>query len=81
MTTDLLDHQIFAHCAGVAQEEPSIKHLKKADRNQFDGCQAGVRLSQGHHRMGREGGYPDLMRCTAKLYEINPTVEDCSPFH
>lgn len=37
-------------------------------RNQCDGCQAGVPLEDGKHRMGRPGGYPDLMSCTAHLY-------------
>lgn len=37
-------------------------------RNQCDGCQAGVPLENGKHRMGRPGGYPDLMSCTAHLY-------------
>ena len=41
----------------------------EAPRNQCDGCQAGIPLINGTHRMGREGGYPDLMGCTAKLYK------------
>lgn len=36
--------------------------------NQCDGCQAGIPLVNGVHRMGREGGYPDFMGCTAHLY-------------
>jgi hypothetical protein len=36
--------------------------------NQCDGCRAGIALINGTHRMGREGGYPDLMGCTANLY-------------
>jgi hypothetical protein len=40
-----------------------------ATTNQCDGCQAGKPLENGNrHRMGREGGYPDFMSCTAKLY-------------
>jgi len=42
-------------------------------KNQCDGCQAGIPVVNGTHRMGREGGYPDLMGCTAKQYmEIRP---------
>ncbi|MND52519.1 hypothetical protein D3C80_435370 [compost metagenome] len=37
--------------------------------NQCDGCQAGIPKINGVHRMGREGGYPDFLGCTAKLYE------------
>lgn len=37
--------------------------------NQCDGCQASVPLINGTHRMGREGGYPDFMGCSAKLYK------------
>ena len=43
-------------------------------KNQCDGCQAGIPVVNGNHRMGREGGYPDLMGCTAKLY--NPGQSD-----
>ena len=41
----------------------------EAPRNQCDGCQAGIPLINGTHRMGREGGYPDFMGCSAKLYK------------
>jgi hypothetical protein len=41
----------------------------EAPRNQCDGCQAGIPLIKGTHRMGREGGYPDFMGCSAKLYK------------
>lgn len=40
-------------------------------RNQCDGCQAGIPLVDGAHRMGRPGGYPDLMSCQKERYE-NP---------
>lgn len=45
--------------------------LKPAEepRNQCDGCQAGIPLVNGAHRMGKPGGYPDTMSCTAKLYK------------
>lgn len=38
-------------------------------RNQCDGCQAGIPLVDGAHRMGRPGGYPDLMSCQKERYE------------
>lgn len=41
----------------------------KAPINQCDGCQAGIPLINGSHRMGEEGGYSDPMRCTKHLYE------------
>lgn len=37
-------------------------------RNQCDGCQAGIPLEDGAHRMGRLGGYPDLMSCQKERY-------------
>ena len=40
----------------------------EAKRNQCDGCQAGIPVVNGAHRMGKPGGYPDTMSCTAKLY-------------
>jgi len=41
-------------------------------KNQCDGCNAGIPVINGSHRMGREGGYPDLIGCTAKLYAPDP---------
>lgn len=41
----------------------------EAPRNQCDGCQAGIPVVSGSHRMGKPGGYPDMMGCTAKLYK------------
>lgn len=38
-------------------------------RNQCDGCQAGIPLVDGAHRMGRPGGYPDLMSCQKERYK------------
>lgn len=40
----------------------------KAPINQCDGCQAGIPLINGSHRMGEEGGYSNPMRCTKHLY-------------
>ncbi|MGB4485793.1 MAG: hypothetical protein WBI95_09835 [Pseudomonas veronii] len=41
----------------------------EAQLNQCDGCQAGIPAVNGAHRMGKPGGYPDTMSCTAKLYK------------
>ena len=51
--------------------EQCVAALKPAEapRNQCDGCQAGIPLINGTHRMGLEGGYPDFMGCSAKLYK------------
>lgn len=38
-------------------------------KNQCDGCQAGVPLNDGCHRMGKLGGYSDSMRCQADKYK------------
>lgn len=45
----------------------------KQPHNQCDGCQAGIPVEVNQygrplHRMGCEGGYPDYMACTAKVY-------------
>lgn len=42
---------------------------QKGERNQCDGCQAGIPLEDGAHRMGLPGGYPDLMSCQKERYE------------
>lgn len=42
---------------------------QQVERNQCDGCQAGIPLVDGAHRMGRPGGYPDLMSCQKERYE------------
>lgn len=41
--------------------------------NQCDGCQAGVPVdNNGNHRMGKPGGYADLMRCEKARYVSEP---------
>lgn len=52
----------------------------EAPRNQCDGCQAGIPVVNGAHRMGKPGGYADTMSCTAKLYESidNTTGLSCN---
>lgn len=39
-----------------------------AEPNQCDGCQAGIPLVNGAHRMGKPGGYADTMSCQAGKY-------------
>lgn len=56
--------QIIAAIKAKAALKPA-----EAPRNQCDGCQAGIPVENGAHRMGKPGGYPDLMGCTAKLYK------------
>jgi hypothetical protein len=65
-----LDKTDKRYLAAVAE----IERLKggQGEQNQCDGCQAGIPLVNGTHRMGRDGGYPDLMGCTAKLYASQP---------
>jgi len=56
--------------------------LKPAEvrRNQCDGCQAGIPVVNGAHRMGKHGGYADTMSCTAKMYvEERPDGCCCPP--
>lgn len=36
--------------------------------NQCDGCRSGIPVVNGVHRMGKEGGYSDLMACTKDRY-------------
>lgn len=47
------------------------------ERNQCDGCQAGIPVENGRHRMGKPGRYPDLMLCTADRYSTpQPAAPD-----
>lgn len=45
------------------------------ERNQCDGCQAGIPVEGGMHRMGKPGGYADLMACTAERYGSAPVEQ------
>jgi len=49
---------------------------QQGERNQCDGCQAGIPLVDGAHRMGRQGGYPDLMSCQKERYKHPEQAED-----
>ncbi|MNC79096.1 hypothetical protein D3C75_1314750 [compost metagenome] len=50
----------------------SILSASAEPNNQCDGCRAGIPLINGMHRMGKPGGYPDLMACTSKRYDYDP---------
>ena len=63
---DLLD---FARKLTAAKEFKAALKPAEGQRNQCDGCQAGIPVVNGAHRMGKPGGYPDTMSCTAKLYK------------
>lgn len=52
-----------------ADEVIALLASQQGERNQCDGCQAGIPLVDGAHRMGRPGGYPDLMSCQKERYE------------
>lgn len=45
-------------------------------KNQCDGCQAGIPVVKGAHRMGKPGGYPDLMTCQAHKYNSPTEAEE-----
>jgi hypothetical protein len=59
----------------MMENDPTAREIRaalkpaEAPRNQCDGCQAGIPVENGAHRMGKPGGYPNLMGCTAKLYK------------
>ena len=55
-------------CRLVERTDAALKPAE-GQHNQCDGCQAGIPVVNGAHRMGKADGYPDTMRCTAKLYK------------
>ncbi|NWD54616.1 hypothetical protein HX878_07630 [Pseudomonas veronii] len=55
-------------CRLVERTDAALKQAE-GQHNQCDGCQAGIPVVNGAHRMGKADGYPDTMRCTAKLYK------------
>lgn len=75
----------FYYGYAVAQLDGSFEWLgplaaapAPVERNQCDGCQAGIPVESGMHRMGKPGGYADLMACTADRYGSAP-VERVEP--
>lgn len=49
------------------------QQAEPAQINQCDGCQAGIPADEnGYHRMGKPGGYADLMRCEKARYVSEP---------
>ncbi|MGY2288380.1 hypothetical protein ACW9H6_01855 [Pseudomonas sp. SDO528_S397] len=67
--------KIEAALSTGAEPKPRGEQL----RNQCDGCQAGIPVVNGSHRMGSPGGYEDLMGCTAKLYTHPPAPVAVAP--
>ncbi|MNJ44174.1 hypothetical protein D3C77_392150 [compost metagenome] len=71
-------------CFGVPEDRTEADQLidelraiyASAQPNQCDGCQAGIPVVDGAHRMGRPGGYPDTMICQAGKYA---SAEPCAP--
>ena len=61
-------HDIQSPLSLRADIEAVLKPAE-VERNQCDGCQAGIPVVNGAHRMGKPDGYPDTMSCTAKLYK------------
>lgn len=67
------DEEAEIHAALSQQAEP-------APANQCDGCQAGVMMDEnGNHRMGKPGGYADLMRCEKGRYVSEPAPAQDEP--
>lgn len=67
-------------CAFMAKDIGATLKTAEVQRNQCDGCQAGVPVVNGAHRMGKPGGYADTMSCTAKMYvEERPDGCCCPP--
>lgn len=66
-------------CFSVEMAKAALKPAE-VERNQCDGCQAGIPVVNGAHRMGKPDGYPDTMSCTAKMYvEERPDGCCCPP--
>jgi hypothetical protein len=66
-------------CFSVEMAKAALKPAE-VERNQCDGCQAGIPVVNGAHRMGKPDGYPDTMSCTAKMYvEERPNGCCCPP--
>jgi len=51
-----------------AQIDAALKPAE-GQLNQCDGCQAGIPLINGTHRMGEPNGYANKIKCTADLYK------------
>ena len=55
---------VLAIDAALREDEDSGSKV-----NQCDGCQSGIPLINGTHRMGEPDGYPNKIKCTADLYK------------
>lgn len=58
--------QRLAVCRGEPIPPSEVQESKV---NQCDGCQAGIPLINGTHRMGEPDGYANKIKCTADLYK------------
>ena len=63
--------QLYEECTGQGLYKLPAAPAP-VERNQCDGCQAGIQIENGMHRMGKPGWYPDLMACTADRYGSAP---------
>lgn len=53
----------------VSTLKPAQAAHQETKINQCDGCQAGIPLINGTHRMGEPDGYANKIKCTANLYK------------
>lgn len=65
---DLVSMDIPRTAAAIERAKQILS--ASAEPNQCDGCQAGIPLVNGAHRMGKPGGYADTMSCQAGKYAI-----------
>lgn len=63
-------------------DDPVVRLAEcRSERNQCDGCQAGIPLINGAHHMGKPGGYSDKMSCAAHLYAKATILQDANVRH
>lgn len=55
---------VLAIDAALREDEANCSKV-----NQCDGCQAGIPVINGTHRMGEPDGYANKIKCTADLYK------------
>ncbi|WP_417585417.1 hypothetical protein [Pelagibacterium sp.] len=68
----LQSHRV-EHVYRRAWDAALSQQAEPAPINQCDGCQAGIPADEkGYHRMGKPGGYADLMYCERKRYVSEP---------
>ena len=73
---DLVSMDIPRTAAAIERAKQILS--ASAEPNQCDGCQAGIPLVNGAHRMGKPGGYADTMSCQAGKYaSAEPSASKC----